>query len=219
MSAQVMLLRALAEGEFQPLGADYRRQVNVRVVAATNRPLDSLTVGSEFRNDLFFRLRYFLLSIPPLRERGDDWRLLLDHFMERLRRQYGVRRSFSPAALSILDGYDWPGNVRELFSVATMGYAMCETDLIEPQDFVSLLFDRRGEDLYRRMVASGESFWDVLHRPFLDRDLNRRQMKVFIRKGLVAAGGSYRKLLSLFNLGEEDYQKFMDFLRHHRLKP
>lgn len=121
MSAQTMLLRALASGEFKPLGDDRSRSADVRVVSATNRPLNQLLLTQEFRHDLFFRLRYFLLEIPPLRERGDDWKLLLDFLLARLRAKYGVDKRFSPEALAMLSSYQWPGNVREAITVATMG--------------------------------------------------------------------------------------------------
>ncbi|MFH1558116.1 MAG: sigma 54-interacting transcriptional regulator [Pseudomonadota bacterium] len=126
MSAQVMLLRALAAGEFQPLGADFRRQVNVRVITATNRPIEKLLVAREFRHDLLFRLRYLHLNVPPLRERGDDWLLLLDYALDRLHRKYGVAKRFSRDSLDRLAGYDWPGNVRQVMSVAAAGYALAD---------------------------------------------------------------------------------------------
>jgi DNA-binding NtrC family response regulator len=225
MSAQVMLLRALATGEFQPLGSDGRRQVNVRVIAATNRPLDKLMVAEEFRHDLFFRLRYFLLAVPALRARGDDWLLLLQYALEKLHVKYGVTKRFSPESLDLLAGYDWPGNVRQLMSVATMGYALCEGDVIQPDDFREQL-DYGGanradsaEDLYQRIVTRHEDFWKVVHDAFLSRDLNRAQVRAFIAKGLADAKGSYRDLVGLLGLAPSSYQKFMDFLRHNRLKP
>lgn len=225
MSAQVMLMRALANGEFQPLGADFTKRVNVRVVAATNRPLGQKIVSGEFRNDLYYRLCYFILKVPALRERGDDWLLLLEHTMTRLRRTYGVSKRFSPASLKILEKYEWPGNVRELMSVATTGYALCDGDVIEPKDFISHL-DRNGdsrpedrEDLYRRIVIDGESFWGVVYTPFMDRNLNRGQVRAFMKRALLEGEGSYRKLLDVLRLGSDDYQKLMDFLRHHQLKP
>ena len=225
MSAQVMLLRALAAGEFQPLGSDTRGQVNVRVIAATNRPLDKLMVAEEFRHDLFFRLRYFLLALPPLRARGDDWQLLLGYALQKLHHKYGVGKRFSQASLDLLAGYDWPGNVRQLMSVATMGYALSEGDTIQPEDFQDQL-DSGGasradsaEDLYQRIVGRREDFWTVVHDPFIARDLNRAQVRAFIVKGLKDAQGSYRDLVSLLGLPASSYQKFMDFLRHNRLKP
>ncbi len=225
ISAQVMLLRALAFGEFQPLGAVETRTVNVRVVAATNRAIDKLVVAEHFRNDLFFRLRYFHIRVPPLRERGEDWRLLVDYFLARLRAQYGVDKQFSPASLKILGEYGWPGNVRELSSIVTMGYALCDGQLIEPDDFVSQLAapdegkSANDEDLYRRLVVSAEDFWDTVYTPFMERELNRAQVRALVRLGLARSDGSYRKMLEDFHVPASDYQKFMDFLRHHRLKP
>ncbi|MGA7615518.1 MAG: sigma 54-interacting transcriptional regulator [Thermoanaerobaculia bacterium] len=226
MSAQVMLLRALANGEFQPLGSDTTRKVNVRVIAATNRQLDKLMVGEEFRHDLFFRLQYFLLKVPSLRERGDDWRLLLDFYLEKLYRKYGVRKYFTGESLKTLEKYEWPGNIRELISLTTTGYAMSDGDQIRPEDFVTVMNGATQprsadlvETLYRKMVDERLSFWDAVHTPFLDRDLNRAEVRELIRRGLTRAHGSYRQLLTLFGLPEEEYQRFMDFLRHHRLKP
>lgn len=225
MSAQVMLLRALSAGEFQPLGSDSKRRVNVRVVAATNRPIDSERLGKHFRNDLFFRLRYFLLEVPPLRERGDDWRLLLDHFLDLLGERHGVRKGPSRSTLDRLSGYHWPGNVRELVSVVTMGYAMAEGDRIEPSDFESLLTRgaEGGDDpvhhAFHDMVLGGESFWRAVYRPFMKRDINRGQVKEIVRRGLAKSRQSYRSLLPVFNVRDREYQRFMDFLRHHDLKP
>lgn len=225
MSAQVMLLRALAAGEFQPLGAEARRQVNVRVIAATNRPLDKLMVAQEFRHDLFFRLRYLLLAVPPLRARGDDWLLLLQYLLQKLHVKYGVAKRFSQESLDLLSRYDWPGNVRQLMSVATTGYALSDGDTIEPEHFEEHL-DPSGasqadlaEDLYQRIVARHEDFWSVVHDAFLARDLNRAQVRALIAKALADTKGSYRDMLGLLGLPSSEYQRFMDFLRHHRLKP
>lgn len=225
MSAQVMLLRALAVGEFQPLGSDTRRTVNVRVIAATNRSLNQLMVAQEFRHDLFFRLHYFLLKLPPLRERGDDWKLLLDFLLERLHQKYGVAKRFSADALALLASYSWPGNVRQLMSVATNGYALSEGDVIEPEHFASqveaggLAVGNADEELYERVVIQRQDFWLVVYEAFLNRDLNRAQVRAFVRRGLQESGGSYRRLLPRIGVAEDRYQKVMDFLRHHGLKP
>jgi DNA-binding NtrC family response regulator len=225
MSAQVMLLRALSAGEFQPLGSDRKKRVNVRVIAATNRPVESEALGEQFRNDLFFRLRYFLLTVPPLRERGDDWLLLAGHFLELLYQKHGIRKEMSAASLERLGSYWWPGNVRELVSVVTMGYAMAEGDAIEPDDFESLLSLEKGggtdrvSSLLQAMTVRGALFWDVVYRPFMQRDLNRMEVREIVREGLRRGRGSYRELLPLFNLRDREYQRFMDFLRHHDLKP
>jgi DNA-binding NtrC family response regulator len=222
--AQAMLLRALSTGEFKPLGASRVRTVDVRVISATNRPLNQLVMTQQFRYDLLFRLRHFHIAVPPLRERGDDWRLVLDFALLGLARQYDVAKRFSAAALRVLEPYPWPGNVRQLLGIVTMGYAMADGDVIEPDDFASLL-ERDAmaggpdEDLYDRVARGAEDFWKVVYEPFLNRDLNRAQVRAVIQSGLAASGGSYRRLLELFRLPADEYQKFMDCLRHHDLKP
>lgn len=237
MAAQVMLLRALAEGEFKPVGATESQSVNVRVIAATNRPLKELMVANEFRNDLYFRLCYFRLEIPSLRERDDDWMLLCDYFLEKLRREYGVRKRFSDAALRLLENYKWPGNLRELRSIVTVGYTISDGDVIEPGDFLSEIAGPTPErvadlpspiavqerpasqsELYVRMVQGRESFWDAVYPAFMNRDLNRTQVRDIIQTGLGAVQGSYKRLITHFNMPVGDYHKYMDFLRHHRLK-
>jgi transcriptional regulator with GAF, ATPase, and Fis domain len=225
MAAQVKLLRALAEGEFQPIGAKRGVRVNVRVIAATNRPLERLIVAREFRDDLYFRLRYFPLEIPPLRRRGEDWLLLKDYFLQKLAAEYHLQKDFSEASLALLRNYQWPGNVRELKSIVTVGYSLSEGDLIEPEDFSAELRSEwsgggvaDSTSIYRRMAEHGESFWDVVYEPFMDRELNRNQVRSVVRKGLLQSHESYKKLMKIFHIDEKDYHRFMDFLRHHRLK-
>jgi DNA-binding NtrC family response regulator len=225
-SAQVMLLRALATGEFRPVGATRSRTVDVRVVSATNRPLNQLVMTNQFRYDLLFRLRQFHIAIPPLRERGDDWRLLADYWLARLARQYGVAKRFSAASMRVLERAPWPGNVRQLIGVVKTAYAMADSSTIEPDDFTFQLQEAEpgaagsdGPSPYERVVDLGEDFWASVYEAFMNRDLNRSQVKAVIRSGLTAAGGNYRKVLELFRLPATDYQRFMDFLRHHDLKP
>ena len=140
-SAQAMLLRALATGEFRPVGATRPRTVDVRVVSATNRPLNQLVMTNQFRYDLLFRLRQFHIAMPPLRERGDDWRLLADYWLARLARQYGVAKRFSAASMRVLERCQWPGNVRQLIGVVKTGYAMADRRPSSPT--ISLCSSRR----------------------------------------------------------------------------
>ena len=245
LSAQVMLLRALAEGEFRAVGGTETQSVNVRVIAATNRPLQQMIVAKEFRNDLYFRLCYFRLDVPALRDRGDDWRLLLERNLQRLAVTYGVRKSFSKESLDLLANHKWPGNIRELKSIVTIGYSLSDGEFIEPCDFEGQLeracstapeisgisvsgepvgmtmpaVAHDGPDPYVRMVDGKECFWDAVYAPFMDRDLNRAQVRQLLQRGLTETSGSYTRLASLFNVPTDQYHKFMDFLRHHGLKP
>ena len=114
-ASQVKLLRFLETGRFRRLGGISQLTANVRVVAASNRSLDSLIEGGVFRRDLFFRLAVVTLEVPSLRERRDDVPLLAEHFMRRAALETGCRvTSMEPAAVEALSAYDWPGNVREL---------------------------------------------------------------------------------------------------------
>jgi DNA-binding NtrC family response regulator len=225
MSAQVMLLRALSTGEFTALGATEPRRFDIRLLAATNRSLNQMVVDEQFRKDLLFRLRYFTLEIPALRERGDDWRLLIEHFLDKLQAQHGAAKRFSDDALRLLAGYHWPGNVRELIGIVTTAYALSDGDIIEPRDFL----DRLGEgavlssdhldELFRSLQRRDADFWLLVAEPFLLRDLNRSEVRKLVARGLRDARGSYRRLVALWQLPPGQYQKFMDFLRHHQLKP
>lgn len=115
LSIQAKLLRVLQNGEIQRLGSDKSHQVNVRVVAATNRDLKQQIKNGDFRADLYHRLSVYPLPIPPLRDREDDIAVLAGHFLELNRARLGVRAlRLTPAAEQALRSYDWPGNVREL---------------------------------------------------------------------------------------------------------
>ena len=118
LDLQGKLLRVLQEGEFEQVGSDRTRSVNVRVVAATNRNLDKAVEDGTFREDLFYRLSVFPIDVPPLRDRGDDIVQLASHFLERICQDFGHRQlSLGRQHLELMKNYDWPGNVRELKNV------------------------------------------------------------------------------------------------------
>jgi len=115
---QTRLLRALQEGRFRRVGDEHPIDVDVRVIAATNRDLRSEVAARRFREDLYYRLNVFAVRIPPLRERREDLEPLLRHFLDRQGREMGVRDwEVSPEVMDALASYEWPGNVRELGNV------------------------------------------------------------------------------------------------------
>lgn len=115
---QVALLRFLQEGEIRAVGSTVTRRVDVRVIAATHRKLSSMIAAGTFREDLYYRLRWVVLAVPPLRERPDDIPLLVEHFRAKLNQRFGLAISgFSARALARLEDGPWPGNVRELETV------------------------------------------------------------------------------------------------------
>ncbi len=115
LQLQARILRVLQDGEIKPIGNARPRKVNVRIISATNRDLQSEIVRENFREDLFYRLNVLPLHVPALRERPQDIPLLLDHFLSREALRLGTaRKRFSEDALNFLLEYEWPGNVREL---------------------------------------------------------------------------------------------------------
>jgi len=115
LSMQVKLFRVLQEGKVRPVGSNEETEVDVRVIAATNKNLEKAIAAGEFREDLFYRLSVIPIQLPPLRERRDDIPLLARAFLDRFRKSMEKSvEGISPEAMTLLEAYDWPGNVREL---------------------------------------------------------------------------------------------------------
>ena len=133
--AQAKVLRVLEAGEVEPVGAAKVRQVNVRVIAATNRDLTESIREGGFREDLYFRLNVVPIRTPPLRERTDEIAELVEHFTRRFcERDHRKPRRFAPGALALLRARAWPGNVRELKNLVERVLIMADKDPIEAED-------------------------------------------------------------------------------------
>jgi DNA-binding NtrC family response regulator len=135
-AAQVKLLRALQEGEVEPVGARKPVQVDVRLVSATNRDLVADVKQGRFRDDLFYRLHVFPISVPPLRERQADIPALTRHFLARFAAEEGKRiRAMAPEALRLLCGFHWPGNIRQLENAVFRAVVLADGDTITVAEF------------------------------------------------------------------------------------
>jgi DNA-binding NtrC family response regulator len=131
--AQAKLLRVLQEREFQRLGGTRLIKANVRVIAATNRDLRDAVARGAFREDLYYRLQVFDITMPPLRERTRDIPLLADSFLQEIGRALGrPPAGLTPEARELIMKYAWPGNVRELRNVLERAAILCETGPITP---------------------------------------------------------------------------------------
>jgi DNA-binding NtrC family response regulator len=136
LDMQVKLLRALQEGEIDPVGASKPVKVDIRLISATNRDLQSLVREGQFREDLYYRLSVFPITIPPLRARREDIRVLVEHFVTRIsasedKKIVGV----TDDAMKLLETYDWPGNVRQLENTIFRGIILANGDRMDVADF------------------------------------------------------------------------------------
>lgn len=132
LALQAKLLRVLQDGKVRPVGSDHEIQLDVRIIAATNRNLTEAVADGSFREDLFYRLETFGLQVPPLRARGEDILKLTEFFLTRFNaRQKQSIKGFSDAALVLLQQYSFPGNIRELQNAVERAATFCDTPLIE----------------------------------------------------------------------------------------
>jgi DNA-binding NtrC family response regulator len=136
LDMQVKLLRALQEGEIDPVGGKKPIKVDIRLISATNRDLWRLVQEGKFREDLYYRLNVYPIRVPPMRERPEDLLPLIEHFIARISVAEGKRIvGIDPAAERLLTGYDWPGNVRQLENAVFRAVVLCDGDRLSVADF------------------------------------------------------------------------------------
>jgi DNA-binding NtrC family response regulator len=148
LDMQVKLLRAIQEGEVDPVGSRKPVKVNVRIVSATNRNMIDMVKAGQFREDLYYRLNVFPLTVPPLRDRKDDIPALVNHFIVKLAAEEGRKvRAIKPDALGMLVAYGWPGNVRQLENTVFRALVLCEGDQLGIEDFPQIASLTEGYDI------------------------------------------------------------------------
>ncbi len=142
---QAKMLRLLQEQRFERLGGNETVTTDVRILAATNQDLEALVVQGKFRQDLYYRLGVFTIHLPPLRERGDDLLLLVQHCLRRFNRELGKDvQTAAPEALEVLRQYPWPGNVRELQSALKQALLRASGSVLMPEFLPEALTKRNG---------------------------------------------------------------------------
>jgi two-component system nitrogen regulation response regulator GlnG len=153
---QTKVLRVLQDQRFERLGGGETIQTDVRIIAATNHDLEGLVAAGSFRNDLFYRLSIFTIKLPPLRERGDDLSLLVDHFLRRFNRELNKEaQRVAPETMELLHKHAWPGNLRELQSVLKQALLRATGPILLP-DFLPALSQAEP----RATASDGNPDWD-----------------------------------------------------------
>ena len=153
LDMQVKLLRALQSGEIDPVGAKRPLKVDVRIISATNRDLAELTRTGQFREDLYYRLNVFPISVPPLRERKDDIPSLARHFIQRFAAEENKPVTGpTPEAAELLERFSWPGNVRQLENTIFRAVVLCDSDQLDVCDFPQIAAAMGVDSKYSRMA-------------------------------------------------------------------
>jgi two-component system response regulator HydG len=168
-SMQVKLLRFLQTGEIRPVGSESTRYVDVRLVAASNKPLEQEVAAGRFREDLYYRLAVIPIHVPALRERVEDIAVLAEHFTKMFAKKLGKRiDGLDPRALDILMAHDWPGNIRQLENSIERGAALCRGNRIQVEDMPIRLreatFVREGETIQSLQVMERAHILSTLER-------------------------------------------------------
>jgi DNA-binding NtrC family response regulator len=136
LDMQVKLLRALQDGEIDPVGAKRSVKVDVRIISATNCDLAEKTRDGQFREDLYYRLNVFPVFIPPLRERREDIAALAQYFVTRFAsEEHKPIGGITPEAMQMIEAYGWPGNVRQLENTVFRAVVLCDSDALDVNDF------------------------------------------------------------------------------------
>jgi DNA-binding NtrC family response regulator len=223
---QALLLRFLENGEVKPVGSDsVSAKVDVRVIAATNRNLPDLVSRGLFREDLMYRIMVVHLEVPPLRNRREDIRALVEYIIDRS----SLSMEISDGAMKALEAYHWPGNVRELQNVVEQLAWLHGGGDIGVKDLPATLVasasgsvvpsrERRkrvADHIYEGLATGSCSFWEHVYPMFINRDITRADIMSMVRQALIETSGNYRAVLQVLGMPPGDYKRFLNFLSTH----
>ena len=191
IATQAKILRVLQERSFEPVGSTQTREVDVRLVAATNKDLQEEVKERRFREDLYYRLNVFPIALPPLRERLEDIPALVEHFIEQIGANIGKRiGGFTPTAIKAMGDYDWPGNIRELQNCIERSIIVAKAPMVDVADLPRYLFRQREERTELNRIPSA-----------LDEELERIERR-FIVNALQKTHGIQVKAAELLGITE-----------------
>ncbi|UFS72347.1 sigma-54 dependent transcriptional regulator [Geomonas sp. RF6] len=204
VSMQAKLLRAIQEKEIRRVGGKFNIPVDVRIISATNKDLEQETKKGGFREDLFYRLNVIRVTLPPLRERGNDVITLADFFLKKYSASCGIPvKGISKPAMKILLDYSWPGNVRQLESVIERGVLMAESDYIVPEDLPAEVHEHPSRTHLPFEFPAGGISIEELERDLIIKAMERADW--VISKAAPLLGISYKTLqyrLEKFNIAK-----------------
>jgi DNA-binding NtrC family response regulator len=234
ISFQAKLMSFIETGAYRALGETQNKQASVRIIAATNRDLQQEIARERFRSDLIFRLNVLSIQLPPLRDRKADIYALVDAYKLYLR-----ERELSSAAWELMLTYGWPGNVRELITVlkklgiegagrveigelrsvlSLTGLGHAEKQETQPAESHPGPLDDR-ESALIEAIRQGGTFWDVLWKPFIEREFDRTLVRRVIDHFFQLSGLSFKRTVLAMNIPAGEYRQFMSLMYKYRLDP
>jgi two-component system, NtrC family, response regulator PilR len=212
---QVKLFRVLQEGKVRPVGSNEEFEIDVRVIAATNKDLDKAIAAGEFREDLFYRLSVIPIQMPPLRERRDDIPLLARSFLDRFRKTMEKPvEGIAPDAMALLEAYDWPGNVRELENTMERSVALESGPVISASVLPEKIRRHGGQEL----AAHTETANGNIHIPENGIDLEKSVQdmeRAYIMAALDASQGVGTHAADLLKMS---YRSFRHYSKKYNIR-
>ena len=176
LNMQVKLLRVLQEGEFERVGGTETIKVDVRIITATNQDLETRIRERKFRQDLYYRLNVIPIEVPPLRERKDDIKLLVEYFLEKYQEVHKKKiERIENDAISALDDYDWPGNIRELENYVERAIVLNKTGVITKSDFPQAIAQSQKTIVEYDESTGLNGAVDLFERQLILSELNRNK--------------------------------------------
>jgi DNA-binding NtrC family response regulator len=219
LSVQAKLLQFVETHKYRIIGDPKEYAANVRIIAASNRQLKD---EKTFRADLYFRLSALQIDLPPLRERQEDIRQLIEENIDLLSGKTPTQKFWD-----VMLHHDWPGNVRELLQVLKRAGIMLDGNEIGAE--VATIIDRKYEaeqllaaGLIRQIsnqIADGKSFWNTAWKAFINRDLSRFDMKNFLTLHYNQQAHSLKKLAKYLHVSDSEYSRFVSSLHRHQIHP
>ncbi len=200
---QAKLLRALQNGEIEKIGSSRNISVDVRIIAATNRPLEQLISEKKFREDLYYRLNVITVTIPPLRKRGNDVILLADHFLSKYSAKYKKEARFSNSVYQMFLNHKWPGNIRELQNAVESALVLCRDGIIRVSDLPEHITQQCSAFTASPAAALPE---DIMSCGLLKEEMDSYEKKI-IENALIRFGGSKTKALKALGLSKRTFYR------------
>ena len=217
---QAKVLRAIQEGEVERIGGRDAIPVDVRIITATNQPLEEMVAAHRFRKDLYYRLNVIGITVPSLRERREDILPLANHFLEEYNRKYGKDVRIAPEAYVQLGKYDWPGNVRELQNAIEQLVIITPSGIVDDVPLLLEAASRREEAVLSGDAAGAaeRTLADIEERRYSLEDAVERYERDLILRALEACGGDRTAAIKKLGMSSRTFYRRLEGIDRKNLK-